>query len=383
MSGRHLTLLLPGLPGVRARHPPRASGAQAVEEVALPGLRTLLSRAVARSAPGTGESPESLLFESLGLTREGADWPVAAVTAIADGATARPPGWMRADPVHLQAGLCDLSLGDPRDLDISRDEAAELCAAINEGLPGVAWRIEPLAPARWYIGLDALPALSSPPPSLAAGAAVGRLLPRGPDSGAWMRVLTEIQMLLHELPANRAREARGSPVVNSVWLWGAGRLPPRPAVAPRVRLLSDSVLARGLGRLLDLPCQALPAGAEAWLRDSPDSAGDVVYCDALHYAARLADWPAWLERLGRWETQWFEPLRCALWSGELRRLRIETGDGGACEIPASARWRWWRRTVPIPAPWSPGAAAPVRAVQDRAPTHAGRFGPREWGGGDP
>ena len=349
MRSRRLILLLPGLLGASARNPSiAAEAAAAMGKTDLRGLRTLLSRADLRRGAGTGETPESLLFETLDLDLEDDAWPSAAVSAVADGAELRPEAWIRADPVHLEAGLTDLRFGDPRELGITREEAVDLCAAINEALEGTPGRIEPLAAARWYIGLERMPRLFTPAPSLAVGGTLGDLLPRGPDAPVWLRALTEIQMLLHDHRVNRAREERGRPVVNSVWLWGASRLPRSPEVPPSMQLWSDSELARGLGRVLGVQCLPLPCGAQAVLEGGNEDRLDVVYCDALHYALRLEDWSAWLDGLRRWEAQWFSPLRRALWSAEVASLRIESGGGIAHEVPVSARWRWWRRARPLP-----------------------------------
>ena len=58
-----------------------------------------------------------------------------------------------------------------------------------------------------------------------------------PTRARWRRWLTEMQMLLHEHPANAAREARGRSPVTGVWFWGGGarrRTPPASRdVAPR------------------------------------------------------------------------------------------------------------------------------------------------------
>ena len=349
MRSRRVVFLLPGLLGASARNPSDAAeAAESIGGTELRGLRTLLARARQRSSARTGESPESLLFEALGFGREGGEWPSAAVCAVAEGAVSHPEAWIRADPVHLEAGLSELSLGDPRDLDVTLEESIELCAAINEGLNGVPGSIEPLAPARWYIGLERTPRFSTREPSLAAGGRVTETLFRGPDAAQWLRALTEIQMLLHDVPVNRARVRRGMPAINSVWLWGAGRLPRRPDTAPNMRLWADTVLARGLGRVIGAPCRPLPRGAEELLAGGCDGVPDWVHCDAFHYAARLEDWPAWLEELKFWETQWFEPLRRALWSGELASVGIESGGGRCHEVSASARWQWWRRPKPLP-----------------------------------
>ena len=378
MRGRHLTLLLPGLFGDPAGvFPGRGRDAVTTDGGELHGLRTLISRASpARRAPA-GRSPESLLFECLGFTGAGPAWPAAALTAPEDGAPAHGGVWMRADPVHLEAGMSGLVLSDPRRLGLTRGEADALCKAINEGLGNVPGRIEPLAPERWYVACERLPRMTTCEPSIAVGDATGHVLPRGPEAGTWLRALTEIQMLLHGSPVNRAREAQGRPTVNSVWFWGAGTLPPRPESPPDTYLWSDEVLARGLGRRLGAQCRTLPAGAAAWLAQPPGEGRHVLYCDALHYAARLGDRPEWMEERRRWETRWFEPLRRALWAGGLAGIRIEAGGGVAYEVPASARWRWWRRRKPLPA-HSPAAAlgSGPEGRHDAAQEH-GAGNPRE------
>ncbi len=59
-------------------------------------------------------------------------------------------------------------------------------------------------------------------------------LPRGDDALAWHRVMNEAQMIMHAHPVTAAREARGAPPANSIWLWGGGTLPRRIA-ATRTR----------------------------------------------------------------------------------------------------------------------------------------------------
>ena len=382
MRGRYLSLLLPGLfgdPAARSAAGPAPGRLRPQRDAeGLRALRTLVSRA--DRVPGTGAaepgSPESLLFQSLGVVRDGSDWPVAALTAREDGAAAGLGAWMRADPVHLEVGRAGLHLSDPRELALTREEADTLCRGLNEALPSLPGgidRIRPLAPERWYLACDRPPRMATRELSLALGGPTGSMLPRGPEAGAWLRALTEIEMLLHGLPANRARVARGQPAVNSVWFWGAGVPPVRPETPPPVHLWSDAVLAKGLGRVLGTPYRALPADAAAWLEGAPEAGRHVVYCDALHHALRAGDRSAWQEGRGRWETRWFEPLRRALWSKALEGLRIEAGSGVAFEIPAAARWRWWRRGGPLPIPSPAGPAVSAECAGEPAvPDLSGR-----------
>jgi len=52
--------------------------------------------------------------------------------------------------------------------------------------------------------------------------------PKGSDAGRFTRLLAEIQMLLHQHPAEH-RQQRGEPDVNGVWLWGGTQWQPQPA----------------------------------------------------------------------------------------------------------------------------------------------------------
>ena len=128
------------------------------------------------------------------------------------------------------------------------------------------------------------------------------------------------------------------------------------------------------------------------MQEGEEGALDLVYCDALHYAARLEDWPAWLEGLKAWEARWFEPLRRALWSGEIASLCIASGGGCWHEVSAYARWRWWRRAGALAAHVpkagaSLGADSDMTLPQGRAEQGRVREARRdqEWGdrSGDP
>ena len=73
----------------------------------------------------------------------------------------------------------------------------------------------------------ATPAVQAAFPDEALGCELKNMLP---NPKVWQRYLNEAQMLLANLPVNRARTARGEAAVNSVWFWGpqavATNLPP-------------------------------------------------------------------------------------------------------------------------------------------------------------
>ena len=185
----------------------------AASEARHPALEMLLAR-------GRRESPESLTLEQ--WLHEAFEQPGEALAAgaLAFAAQGGDPGdawWARADPVHLRV-LRDRVVVVPGEaLQLAPAEAAELAAALNRHF-GDSFFFKPLDARRWTVRLKSERSLPGSPALTAAGRDVATS--RDNDS-----LLTEIQMLLHSHPVNEAREARGEPAVNSLWLWGAGRMP--------------------------------------------------------------------------------------------------------------------------------------------------------------
>ncbi|HXH04027.1 MAG TPA: hypothetical protein VNN09_12005, partial [Candidatus Competibacteraceae bacterium] len=219
--GKTLYLLIPGLlgPWPEADRPgfpcPR-----------LPALERLLARGEGKDTASRGL--EASLARLFGL--EGGELPVAAITRLAEGGEPDREGWwLRADPVHLKADLHQIVLFDARHLQLRPDEAAALAAAFNRTFAGDGLILETPHPERWYLRLAADPGITTVTLAEAVGRDINPLLPAGPEARRWRALLTEIQMLFHLDPVNQAREAAGQPEVNSLWLWGGGRLPARLA----------------------------------------------------------------------------------------------------------------------------------------------------------
>ena len=91
-------------------------------------------------------------------------------------------------------------------------------------------------------------------------------------------LLNEAQMVLHAHPVNEAREARGEPAVNSLWLWGAGRAARRARRWQSVAADDPAVLgARGLAGARQ---RALPRSAQEWLERLPEDGRHLAVLDA-------------------------------------------------------------------------------------------------------
>jgi hypothetical protein len=334
-----LTLLIPDL-----LPPP---GAQDLARAEAPLLRRLLARG--NSGRFAAIATEHWLCQAFEVEQR-SDWPAAALTALLDGLPVESGHWLRADPIHLQLHRDRMAVLAAPALELAQEEADALCATLNAHLDAEALRIEAPRPARWYLACPAGLDLAAPPPSRVAG----RALPRTALPAPWQRRLTEIQMLLHEHPVNRAREARGAPPVNSLLLWGYGR---RPAVPGRhySHLWSDDALATALALQSGAECAGTPRSAAAWLDTGAGRAAGgrhLVLLEDAHLAARYGGEQAWIEALARLESNWFAPL----WAGLGRDVAaidlVVPGEAQCLRVHATAahRLRFWRR-----ARWPAGA----------------------------
>jgi hypothetical protein len=144
--------------------------------------------------------------------------------------------------------------------------------------------------------------------------------------------------LLHEHPVNQAREARGDLPVNSLWLWGGGRLP--VTCTTPVPLYTGNVEAQALGTFCNARVQAIPARLEA-----PIVGGDgVILLDALAPAGQVGDAYGWREALRGLEQDWFEPLLRVLRKIGTQGLQlVDPVSGKALHLHPRDAWKFWRR----------------------------------------
>lgn len=136
--------------------------------------------------------------------------------------------WMCADLAHVKPDMTGARMLACGSLDVSADEAGALARSLRPLFADDGMILETTSPARWHVRL---PAQVSVPPLDPPGEVLGddliRHLPEGDTGKRWRQLLNETQVVLHQHPVNQTRAGRGKPAVNSLWLWGAGRLPGR------------------------------------------------------------------------------------------------------------------------------------------------------------
>jgi hypothetical protein len=326
----HCELIVPGLFA-------EASGTRA------PALELLLARA--RAAPRAkpeSKSLEAWLQAAFGLEDE----PLAAgaLTLIAAGGEPGSDCWGRADPVHLRLMRDRLIVVPPAALALSLEEADALAEALNRHFSD-RFSLRALEPGRWCARLERSFAHHAASPLDVAGADVDLAMRTGGDAGRrWATLLNEVQMLLHGHPVNAAREARGEPAVNSLWLWGVGALPVAPP-SPWYSVSADDPVALGLARIAGARQRALPERADAWLEGTPQEGRHLVLLDTLRTPLALGHSADYGERIDTLEKLWFAPLLAALRAGRVGMLTLHVPGslGTSFETVRGDLRRFWRR----------------------------------------
>jgi len=276
----------------------------------LPALELLLARA--RRAYCDAQGALAWLAEACGLE-----------TLPAGALTAGEPGfWVRADPVHFLLLRDSVRIVPAGGLDESR--AAALVGTLNRHFAG-RHEFRASQPDAWAMRC-APQSLDAPPTAEVTGRELRECLPAAP----WPALLNEIQMALHEDPANEGVEREA----NGVWLWGAGELPDS-ASAPWRSLAARDPAALGLARLARIEAREPAAGAAQWLESLPD--------EGRHLALPEGD----AETL---EAHWCAPLLAALRAGRIGMLTLHAPESGVSfETVRGDLRRFWRRPRPLAA----------------------------------
>lgn len=298
--------------------PADAAAVAALDGARLPALRRWLARAVPHQRhdgdPWSLTPPhEHALARALGWTVIDGQLPWAAWNA---GRVGVGCAWLW--PCAWQAGIDQITIVPPHALDLRPDEADALRSAFAPYAAEDGITLSGGDPLRWHA--------EGPLFENWTGASLDRVAHRradvwwrdagaNPAARTLLRLLNEAQMLFHDHPVNAARAARGVPVVNGLWVSGAGVWNGQGASPEQTR-------AQPIDALRDA---ALKGDADGWR-----TAWEQIDTDVLTpwlAAADATGQPRWLTLCGEqgWQSWHLDP-------------------GAEPTPPARRGWRdWWAR----------------------------------------
>lgn len=285
----------------------------------LPTLRLFGARGHLLAAPP--EEPEAWLCAAFAISRQN-DWPVAPWALLGEGIDPGDAYWLCADPVNLRLMRNHLILFGGRQLAVSDDEAQHWRAVLDNHFATDGLRFFTPHPQRWYLRL---PDRQGPHTHTLTQVLGREIRPHLPQGAVWLKLLNEIQMLLHADPRNTVREEEGRATVNSVWLWGGGIRLEKPR-APCSVIYADAPLVKGLASATAATLRALPANVDECLSGNADC-----------LIVATGQTPDILEQ------RWLLPLKNALINGRIKKLDVIAPGNQSVEITRLDLWKFWRK----------------------------------------
>jgi hypothetical protein len=298
-------------------------------------LETLLARGELRNSPDW----RAWVYRRIGLPAP-SRIPIASIAHAAHPSHANTAGsgqWWLAHCVHLEAGI-DRVYSSTATPVLSAGEWAELEHGFNAAFSTVGFRLVDGSGAHAFIlstsDLDA----DTTDPLRVSGGDILRALPRGAAAPTLKRLMTEIQMWLHDHPVNIARQERGVATVNGLWIWGGAQCPPAAPAGTLPALHSDDGFLRGLWRMGGATGEPVPDAFEALDLDR-DEAMIVTLARAPAASESAAQVLSIVER------DWFQPALATLRRGRIACLQVLFNDRWL-SLTRRGSWRWWRRSRP-------------------------------------
>lgn len=331
-----ITLFVPGLLGPQPAYPQLS----VADKPKLQHLEAWLSRA--EQTPTNISDPLRGLFSLFNLTdTTDAAPPIAAVTAAFDGLDAGHGEWLRADPVYLQPDRHQAVLLASEALALQADECAALLETINAHFAVDGRRLQAPHPQRWYIQLQETDSIRTTPLPQVMGQGVNQYLPQGKQRQQWHGWLNELQMLLHQHPVNQQRAQAGKLPVNSVWLWGEGRMP-SVVTSNFDQVYGDDILLAALAQLTSASYASLSTF------DPASTSGRCLLVKNDCYASvQDKDVFRWLTCLEEIQNQYLLALQATLKQQSKSSVTLLPANGRQYRLTKRRLPRWWHRRCPL------------------------------------
>ena len=304
MSAQSTQLWLPPLDGFDRTHP--------------------LRRLLARSDRLADDTRGRLECVAAAFHVDAASLPAAALIREYLAGDAGDATWLNADPAWVQPDMTGVRLLACGSMPLQPGEAQAYAQVLQPTFAEAGLQLEITGPNHWQLRLPPdVPVPDFAAPERALGEDLYQHLPQGSDGRRWRLLLNEVQVLLHQHPLNAARQARGLAPVNSVWLWGAGRLPARLHGA-FAGVAGNDALLRALAARAGIPGRHLTREATA-----PALAGWLLDMQDLPAAELARDWWPAVQALAQRQALHFAFASGERWSWRPRH-----------------RWRFWRGASP-------------------------------------
>jgi len=302
-----------------------------------------------------------------GLQTGEGDLPSAALLMKANHRYDADRYYIQAAPVHLEADLDHAVLTAAADISISDEEATALCGALSKHFDEDGLSFDMLSKDQWVVSSSEEIRITTTSLSEAVGRNINFLLPRGDMSAGWKKILTEAQMLMHSHEVNNRRNDNGLLTINSLWFYGAGRLPASQEKGSQESVTDNSEtfticshddMFKGVAAEMGSDFQ--PSVSVEKYIDYMQSVGHsesgtrndgyrkdgnikhVLHLSTLEHVVNYTDVMLWKQHLEELLTQWIYPLMSYAAKHDTRMV-LYPCNGKQYSFSIFDRWKFWRR----------------------------------------
>ena len=276
----------------------------------LSGLKTFLAR-----SDRFASKPQSFYQQASFLFHQKECLPIAATKASSElKEFDSRQFWLSVDPVQMIPDRDTLVLIPSEDLQISEDESKQLLATFNAHFAEDKVELIWARPNHWYLSIVQPVDIKTTSIDEIAYKSVNDYYPTGNAAQYWRQLLNETQMLFYSHPVNEARREKGWPEINSVWLWGEGKINPEE-ITTRMdsAVWSNNTFMKGMGKLAQAQVGSSPVSYQARLKcidqsETPRINKNFICSDPISTELGNIHNEVWIELLTKLEADCIEPL---------------------------------------------------------------------------
>ncbi len=323
----------------------RVKEAQALlQKLELPALQTLLAK-----SDRFPVKQQSFHQQAAFLYHQSGALPVAATEASIELEDFDPKHfWLKVDPVQMIPDRDTLVLFSSKHIAIDKDESKALIEAFNQHFAQDGVELKWGSANNWFLSIVQPVDIHTTPLNYVDERPVNEFYPTGNAAQYWRQLINEAQMLFYTHPVNENRREKGWPEINSVWVWGEGKIDaskihPRPDA----KIWSDNLYLKGLAKQTQSDQSPSPSsfaqwcGSERFLAEQGIDKHMVTLDNEVAQLNQLQI-EEWVDLLRRLEEEWFEPLLEAVKDKQIGSVLLDLGCDYRCHIKPSHLRRFWR-----------------------------------------
>lgn len=258
---------------------------------------------------------EELLFALFNLPVDKA-MPIAAIAGLGEGLNTRQNYWLCADPIELTYDLAAVYFQGNEHLKIDLAQLNDLLRKIKALLMQDNLLLHTPHPKRWYLESQQPILIQTISPATMQNKNIINALPKGKQQAYWLKLQAELQMLL-----SAEQKENG---INSVWFWGAGKLPAVKSSLSWQHVWSNEPLSKGLALLHNISLNQMLSLKECF---------------------EVAQTPGYyLIVLDKLEEQSLSLLKTALQTRKIDKLILKINNKYSFELTKKHLYYFWRKS---------------------------------------